>query len=65
MLEIKDLNLFLGNKYVFKNIFLLILVCGEIIGIMGLNGVGKFFFIKFLIGEFNVIGIKLLYNKFI
>ncbi|HDM2828880.1 TPA: ATP-binding cassette domain-containing protein, partial [Staphylococcus aureus] len=53
MLETKDLNLFLGNKHVLKNISLSIPVRGEIIGIMGPNGAGKSSLIKSLIGEFN------------
>ena len=63
MLETKDLNLFLGNKHVLKNISLSIPVRGEIIGIMGPNGAGKSSLIKSLIGEFNATGTKLLYNK--
>ncbi|HHE7653732.1 ATP-binding cassette domain-containing protein, partial [Klebsiella aerogenes] len=60
MLETKDLNLFLGNKHVLKNISLSIPVRGEIIGIMGPNGAGKSSLIKSLIGEFNATGTKLL-----
>ncbi|HHM3276699.1 TPA: metal ABC transporter ATP-binding protein [Staphylococcus aureus] len=63
MLETKDLNLFLGNKHVLKNISLSIPVRGEIIGIMGPNGAGKSSLIKSLIGEFNATGTRLLYNK--
>ncbi len=63
MLETKDLNLFLGNKHVLKNISLSIPVRGEIIGIMGPNGAGKSSLIKSLIGEFNATGTKLLHNK--
>ncbi|WP_436854978.1 metal ABC transporter ATP-binding protein [Staphylococcus caeli] len=56
MLEIKDLNLTLGNKHVLQNINLSIPVHGEIIGIMGPNGAGKSSLIKSLIGEFKSTG---------
>ncbi|MBO1198810.1 metal ABC transporter ATP-binding protein [Staphylococcus simiae] len=63
MLEIRQLNLYLGKKHVLNNITLSIPICGEIIGIMGPNGAGKSSLIKSLIGEFNATGTKLLYGK--
>lgn len=59
------LNLFLGKKYIFKDIIFLLFINGEIIGIVGFNGVGKLFFFKVFIGEFKVIGKYILYDYFI
>lgn len=56
MLEIKGLNLTLGNKLVLQHINLDIPVQGEIIGIMGPNGAGKSSLLKSIIGEFKSTG---------
>ncbi|WP_105980374.1 metal ABC transporter ATP-binding protein [Staphylococcus simulans] len=63
MLEIENLDLYLGNKHVLRNINLSIPVHGEIIGIMGPNGAGKSSLIKALIGEFKSQGVQLLNNQ--
>ncbi|PHK50460.1 metal ABC transporter ATP-binding protein [Staphylococcus edaphicus] len=65
MLEVKDLNLSLGNKQVLQNIDLSIPIQGEIIGIMGPNGAGKSSLIKSLIGEFKPTGSALLNDDYI
>lgn len=56
MLEVKNLNLNLGNKHVLQNINFEIPLHGEIIGIMGPNGAGKSSLIKSMIGEFKASG---------
>ncbi|WP_105993444.1 metal ABC transporter ATP-binding protein [Staphylococcus simulans] len=63
MLEIKNLDLHLGNKHVLHNISLSIPTHGEIIGIIGPNGAGKSSLIKALIGEFKSQGQRLLDNR--
>ncbi|MHD0398487.1 metal ABC transporter ATP-binding protein [Staphylococcus simulans] len=63
MLEIENLDLYLGNKHVLQNINLSIPVHGEIIGIMGPNGAGKSSLIKSLIGEFKSQGVQLLNHQ--
>ncbi|KKB25146.1 metal ABC transporter ATP-binding protein [Staphylococcus carnosus] len=63
MLEIKNLNLYLGNKHILQDINLQLPIQGELIGIMGPNGAGKSSLIKTLIGEFKSEGIKRLNGK--
>ncbi|MBA8759682.1 ATP-binding cassette domain-containing protein [Staphylococcus schleiferi subsp. coagulans] len=63
MLSIKNLNLFLGQKHVLKNITLDLPLNGEMIGIMGPNGSGKSSLIKSIIGELPAEGTILLNQK--
>lgn len=63
MLKVKNLNLFLGNKHVLKDINFKIPIIGEIIGIMGPNGAGKSSMLKSLTGDFHASGTQLLYER--
>lgn len=62
MLEVSNLNLFLGNKHILKDIDFKIPIAGEMIGIMGPNGAGKSSLLKSLIGDFQATGTQLLYQ---
>ena len=63
MLEVNNLNLFLGNKHILKDIGFKIPITGEMIGIMGPNGAGKSSLLKSLIGDFQATGTQLLYQR--
>ncbi|WP_432202166.1 metal ABC transporter ATP-binding protein [Staphylococcus warneri] len=63
MLEVSNLNLFLGNKHILKDIDFKIPIAGEMIGIMGPNGAGKSSLLKSLIGDFQATGTQLLYQR--
>ena len=50
MLKVENLNLFLGHKHILQDVNLQLPIQGELIGIMGPNGAGKYSLIKSLIG---------------
>lgn len=56
MLQVKKLNLYLGQQHILHDINLTIESTGELIGIMGPNGAGKSSFIKSILGEFKASG---------
>jgi ABC-type Mn2+/Zn2+ transport system ATPase subunit len=56
MLQVKNLNLYLGQQHILHDINLTIKSTGELIGIMGPNGAGKSSFIKSILGEFKASG---------
>ena len=65
MLEVSNLNLFLGNKHILKDIGFKIPITGEMIGIMGPNGAGKSSLLKSLIGDFQATGTQFINVRYI
>lgn len=56
MLQVKNMDLFIGQQHILHDVNLTIESSGELIGIMGPNGAGKSSLIKSILGEFNATG---------